>query len=197
MALPGDLYQFVELVQQFRRRPLAIDQPFALRPPDFSLSRILVKRTKEGVEARRQIELMKSVNYFRLTERRRDCHPMQGSYLQVAPPSLARFLLEGLRQDFQFFVAGDEWFAVIREWQRNQSSSRQPAFHSAKYQRVLQIMTRWRCRVGDGFVSITARQRGQPSPRVKHRGMRMSFHEFIPTRIQKWLEAMRYFRNFR
>ena len=180
----------VEGIEEWSCPALFITQSFSLSAANLSLRRILVKALKQGVQVRRQIELMETVR-MGLTGRGQDsingAHRAKFHITEFLMPQL---LLQEGKDSLPVCNFIKQRLAVVGEGKRNQAMPRQPAIDTADDKAIAQGGAGRRRRQNGRFVSIAAAKRLEPRGAVEDSGPGMSLQELLPPGIGEGIHTI-------
>ena len=157
-AAPRHYRQSKELTQLFLGSALFILQAFTDRLPNLSLCGIFVETPKEACETRLKIQAMQD-KALAILEIGPVCERIQSigwTKLNARPFPLHFALCQEGQQLQQIFLVGNQRLRMVGERERNKSLPDQPTLHPAKYNSILQLLSRPAGCEDHGLVSVSS-----------------------------------------
>jgi hypothetical protein len=157
MALPGTQQKPVELSHKLSAPSDFVGQALPFCPKDLPLKRVFVQSSKDLIQTRPQIQLVKPVRTTRsqtiVPRTRRRKRPK----LHIPPMLKITCLAHPVRELFSFIAFVEQRLAVIRKRQRYQASSCYPTRDSTHQNPVIQRFAK-RCACQHvWFIAISAK----------------------------------------
>src|SRR5882762_9580452 len=157
-AAPRHYRQSKELTQLFLGSALFILQAFTHRLPNLPLCGIFVESPKEACETRLKIQAMqdKALAVMKIGPVCESIQSTGWTNLHARPFSLHCAICQEGQQLQQIFLVGNQRLRMVGERERDKSLPDQPTLHPAKYNSILQLLSRPTSCEDHGLVSVSS-----------------------------------------
>ncbi len=157
-AAPCHYRQSKELKQLFLGSALFILQTFTDRLPNLPLCGIFVESPKEACETRLKIQAMqdKALAVLKIGPVCESIQSTGWTNLHARPFSLHCAICQEGQQLQQIFLVGNQRLRMVGKRERDKSSPDQPTLHAAKYNPILQLLSRPTSCEDHGLVSVSS-----------------------------------------
>src|SRR6266478_1088307 len=157
-AAPRHYRQPKELTQLFLGSALFILQAFTDRLANLPLCGIFVEIPKEDCETRLKIQAMqyKALTILEIGPVKESIQSIGWTKLNARPFPLHFALCQEGQQLQQIFLVGNERLRMVGERERDKSLPDQPTLHPAKYNSILQLLSRPTGCEDHGLVSVSS-----------------------------------------